>query len=120
MNKFLSGLMATALVGSFAIASVMPANAAPVYVPKSSQAQTDVEKVNHTRRHARIQQQRRAFRADRYDNRADRYDNRSDRSVYREDRYGHSAYRKHHRRHWRDYDNNSYRREGGVRLELNF
>ena len=41
-------------------------------------------------------------------------------SGYREDRYGHSAYRKHHRRHWRDYDNNSYRREGGVRLELNF
>ena len=92
MNKFLSGLMATALVGSFAIASVMPANAAPVYVPKSSQAQTDVEKVNHTRRHARIQQQRRAFRADRYDNRADQ-------SGYREDRYGHSAYRKHHHRH---------------------
>ena len=119
MNKFLSGLMATALVGSFAIASVIPANTAPVYVPKSSQAQTDVEKVNHTRRHARIQQQRRAFRADRYDNRADK-------SRYREDRYDHSAYRKHHRRHWRDYNNNSYRRDGyyrrdgGVRLELNF
>ena len=114
MNKFLSGLMATALVGSFAIASVMPANAAPVYVPKSTQAQTDVEKVNHTRRHARIQQQRRAFRAER---RADRWDRRE----YREDRYGHSAYRKHHRRHWRDYNNDGYyRRDGGVRLELNF
>ena len=118
MNKFLSGLMATALVGSFAIASVMPANAAPVYVPKSTQAQTDVEKVNHTRRHARIQQQRRAYRADRYDNRADRRE-------YREDRYDHSAYRKHHhRRHWRDYNDgyrrDSNRRDGGVRLELNF
>ena len=47
MNKFLSGLMATALVGTFAVASVMPANAAPVYVPKSEQMRTDVEKVNH-------------------------------------------------------------------------
>ena len=30
----------------------MLADAAPVYVPKWSQAQTDVEKVDHTRRHA--------------------------------------------------------------------
>ena len=30
---------------SFAIASVMPSNAAPVYVPRSEQVQTDVEKV---------------------------------------------------------------------------
>jgi|EndMetStandDraft_8_1072994.scaffolds.fasta_scaffold352612_2 hypothetical protein len=114
MNKFLSGLMATALVGSFAIASVMPANAAPVYVPKSEQVRTDVEQVNHTRRHWRIQQERRAYRAER---RADRWDRRS---VYREDRYGHSIYRKHHRRHWRDH-NDDYRRDnGGVRLELSF
>ena len=113
MNKFLSGLMATALVGSFAIASVIPANAAPVYVPKSEQVRTDVEQVNHTRRHWRIQQERRAYRAER---RADRWDRRS---VYREDRYGHSVYRKHHRRHWRDH--NDYRRDnGGVRLELSF
>ena len=62
MNKLLSGLMATTLVASFAIASVVPSNAAPVYVPKSEQVQTDVQQVNHTRRHWRIQQQRRAER----------------------------------------------------------
>jgi hypothetical protein len=115
MNKLFSGLMATALVGSFAIASVMPANAAPVYVPKSEQVRTDVEQVNHTRRHWRIQQQRRALRAER---RADRWESRRE---WREDRNYRSAYRKHHRRHWgqhngwRDHDNN-----GGVRLELSF
>ena len=54
MNKLLSGLMATTLAASFAIASVVPLNAAPVYVPKSEQVQTDVQQVNHTRRHWRI------------------------------------------------------------------
>ena len=44
MNKLLSGLMATTLGASFAIASVVPLNAAPVYVPKSEQAQTDVQR----------------------------------------------------------------------------
>ena len=62
MNKLLSGLMATTLAASFAIASSMPLNAAPIYVPKSEQVRTDVEQVNHTRRHWRIQQQRRAER----------------------------------------------------------
>jgi len=117
MNKFLSGLMATALVGSFAIASVMPANAAPVYVPKSEQVRTDVERVNHTRRHWRIQQERRAFRAER---RADRWDRRRE---WRQDRYDHSAYRHYNRRHWRNHNNGYWRDNGdngGVRLELSF
>ena len=117
MNKFLSGLMATALVGSFAIASVMPANAAPVYAPKSEQVRTtDVENVNHTRRHWRMQR-RAELRANR---RADRWDRRRE---WREDRYDHSAYRHHNRRHWRNH-NNGYWRDNGdtgdVRLELSF
>jgi len=126
MNKLLSGLMATALMGSFAMASVMPANAAPVYVPKSEQVRTDrtdVEKVNHTRRHWRIQQERRAFRAERRANRWER------RREWRQDSYDHSAYR-HHNRHWRN-DNNGYWRDnnngywrdngdnGGVTLQFN-
>ena len=117
MNKLLSGLMATALVGSFAIASVMPATAAPVYVPKSEQVRTDrtdIEKVNHTRRHWRMQR-RAELRADR---RADRWDRRRE---WREDRYNHSAYRHHNRRHWRNHNNGYWRdNNSGVRLELSF
>ncbi|MDW6023097.1 hypothetical protein SAZ10_15155 [Mesorhizobium sp. BAC0120] len=47
----LSGLMATALAASFAIASGGPANAAPVYVSPSVQAKSsmDVQKVQYRR-----------------------------------------------------------------------
>lgn len=38
MRKLLSGVIATTLAASFAIASAMPLNAAPVYVPKSAPA----------------------------------------------------------------------------------
>ena len=36
MNKLLSGVIATTLAASFAIASVLPLNAAPLYVPKAA------------------------------------------------------------------------------------
>lgn len=48
----LSGLMATALAASFAIASGGPANASPVYVPQSEQARqapVDIQKVQYRR-----------------------------------------------------------------------
>ena len=62
MKNLQSSLVASALAVSFAIASAMPMNAAPIYVPKSDQVvRTDVEQVNHTRRHWR-QMQRRAER----------------------------------------------------------
>lgn len=38
MRKLFSGAIATTLAASFAIASVLPLNAAPVYVPKSVSA----------------------------------------------------------------------------------
>jgi hypothetical protein len=128
MNKLLSGLMATALVGSFAIASVMPADAAPVYVPKSDQVQSDVQNVSHTRRHWRMQRraewrmQRRAEwgaqRADRWSRRhawRDRYydDNDGYYSVYRPRYYrGDDYYRGDYPRYYR-------RHRPGVTLEFN-
>jgi hypothetical protein len=115
MNTFLSSLMATALVGSFAIASVVPANAAPVYVPKSDQVRSDVQNVNHTRRHWRMQQRRAELRAER---RADRWARRHAwRDRYYYDNDGYSAYRP---RYYRDDYPRYYRRHRpGVTLEFN-
>jgi hypothetical protein len=45
MKKFLSGFCATALAASFAVSSVVPVNAAPVFVPKIQSAQSDVIQV---------------------------------------------------------------------------
>ena len=116
MNKLLSGLMATALVGSFAIASVMPATAAPVYVPKSEQVRTDrtdIEKVNHTRRHWRMQ--RRAER------RWARRHAWRDRYSYGNDGYYAYRPRYYHRYYGGDYYPRYYgHRRSGVSLYLNF
>jgi hypothetical protein len=121
MNKIMTGLMATALTATFAIASAMPASATPIVVPTTNEARTDVQKVDYVEfrprhRHWRAENggDYRAFRSER---RADRWESRRE---WREDRYDRSAYRQHHRRHWghhngwRDQDNN------GVRLELSF
>ena len=62
MKAILSGLMASALAASFAIAAMEPANAAPVYVPRAEQGQSDVQQVDHTYRHWRWQQERWAER----------------------------------------------------------
>jgi hypothetical protein len=114
MNKLLSGLMATALMGSFAIASVIPANAAPVYVPKSDQVRSDVENVNHTRRHWRMQR-RAEWRAER----AYRWSRRHAwRERYYDDNDGYYAYRPryYHRYYGGDYPR--YYRRPGVTLEF--
>ena len=42
MKKLLSGLCATTLALSFAAASVMPSQAAPIFVPKTAEASSDV------------------------------------------------------------------------------
>ncbi len=47
MKKLLSGLLATTLAASFAVASVVPVNATPVFVPKADTAQTDVQNVQY-------------------------------------------------------------------------
>jgi len=45
MNKFASGFLATALAASFAVASIAPVNAAPVYVPQKAGVSSDVQDV---------------------------------------------------------------------------
>ena len=64
MKSLLSPMIAATLAASFAVATPMPANAGPVYVPKAGEARTDVEPVHHTYRHW-LRQQRRAERSER-------------------------------------------------------
>lgn len=45
MNKFASGFLATALAASFAVASIMPANAASIYVPQNTDLASNVQQV---------------------------------------------------------------------------
>src|SRR3954469_6687170 len=47
MKKLMSGLLATTLAVSFAVASILPTEAAPVFVPKTPAAQTDVQNVQY-------------------------------------------------------------------------
>jgi hypothetical protein len=49
MKKILSGLCASALALSFAATSILPAAAAPIFVPKTAQATSDVEQVQSRR-----------------------------------------------------------------------
>ena len=51
MRELASVLFGTALAASFIIASIMPSNAAPAYVPRTAELGADVEKVNYRRRH---------------------------------------------------------------------
>ena len=122
MNKFLSGLMASTLVASFAVASVISAEAAPVFVPKTEAVQTDVKNVDYyVYRGDNARVYRRDWRAERRaewrERRAERWQRRHawrDR-YYEDDGYYHSAYRYHHRRH-----HNRWRDDNGVRLEFSF
>ena len=103
MKKLMSGLLATTLAASFAVASAIPANAAPVFVPKSDTAQrTDVQTVQYD-------PWRRAHRMDRrFDHRVDRrIDRRFDRRFARNDGYynGYRGYRSYH---------HGYRRHGDL------
>lgn len=46
MNKFVSGLLATTLAASFAVTSIIPANAASIYVPQKANVSSDVQQVD--------------------------------------------------------------------------
>jgi hypothetical protein len=107
MNKILSGLTATALAASFAIASEVPVNAAPVFVPQSEQVRGDVQQVRHDTywgRHRHWRHHRRHGWRNRY-----YYDND-----------GYYAYRPryYHRYYGGDYPR--YYRRPGVSLHLSF
>jgi hypothetical protein len=123
MKKFLSGLCATTLAASFAIASVVPVNAAPAFVPKAPVAQSDVIQVQSRGREVmqerklrklrgdrrEVRQNRREFRREaRQDRREFRRENRQDRREFRRDRNrawyrGHRGYRD-YRRGYREYN----------------
>jgi hypothetical protein len=47
MKKLMSGLLATTLAASFAFATIMPVEAAPVFVPRTEAAQSDVQPVQY-------------------------------------------------------------------------
>ena len=108
MNRLLSGLMAIPLAASFLIAPAIPLNAAPVFVPKSVEARTDVEQVRHRKWHHR------AHRHWRDERRHWRRHAWRDRRYYDDDYY-------YHRRHG-FYDNRRYgrRHRSGVTLEFSF
>ena len=112
MNKFLSGLMATALAASFAMASEVPANAAPVFAPQSEQVRSDVVKVHNPWRNH--------WRAERRYNRWARRHAWRDRYYYGGDPYYAYRPRYYHRYYGDDYYPRYYRRRPGVSLYLNF
>ncbi|HEV2901323.1 MAG TPA: BA14K family protein [Pseudaminobacter sp.] len=124
MRKILSGLCATTLAASFAIASVVPVNAAPVVVPQAPVAQSDVIQIQSRGRQAmeerlirrQFRGDRRQFRGDRrefrrearQDSREFRRDARQDRRDFRRDRdyawyRGHRGYR-YYRPGYREYN----------------
>jgi hypothetical protein len=93
MKKFMSGLLATTLAASFAFASMVPVNAAPIFVPRTEAAQTDVQTVQY--------QPRRKVMGRHY-NRVDRrLDRQADARFYRRGGVGyyngHRGYREYHR-----------------------
>ncbi len=101
MKKLLSGFCATAMAATFAISSIMPVAAAPVFIPKAVEAKTDIKLADHTPRHTRRMQRR----ENRQDRREFRREARQDRREFREDygRYngyrGYRSYRRGYREH---------------------
>ncbi|PSJ60130.1 BA14K family protein [Kumtagia ephedrae] len=83
MKKFLSGLCATALALAVTVTGLLPAGAAPAYVPKAgAEVNGDVVKVQDARKWRR---DRREFRRDRREFRRDRREWRRDRREARRD-----------------------------------
>ena len=102
MKTLMSGLLATTLAASFAFATIAPVEAAPVFVPRTQAAQSDVQTVQYQpwrkmgRHYNRVD--RRIDR--RIDRRADaRFYNRNGIGYYN----GHRGYRD-YRRGYREYN----------------
>jgi hypothetical protein len=101
MRKLLSGFCATAMAATFAISSIAPVAAAPVFIPKAVEASTDIQLANHTPEHRRWlrmqrRQDRREFRQElRQDRREFRREARQDRREFR--REGNYAWYGQHR-----------------------
>lgn len=105
MRKFLSAICASALTAAVAVTGVVPATAAPVYVPVAQPAQTtsgiqggEVVQVQERLLRRQFRRDRREFRRDRRDFRQARRDFRNDRRYgwyngHRGYRYKRSGYR---------------------------
>jgi hypothetical protein len=110
MRKILSGLCATTLAASFAIASAVPVNAVPLVVPQAPVAQSDIIKVQSRGREVMEERWlRRQFRGDRREFRRGIRDRRDFRRSVRRDRDRYGWYRGH--RGYRSY-RPGYRRHG--------
>lgn len=108
MKKFLSGICATSLALSFAVASIMPANAGQPFMPKVESAPSDVIQVqardqfgqrfyprNNRQEWRDVRRDRRDFRRDARRN----FERRGDNYYWR----GHRGYR-HYRPGYREYN----------------
>ena len=89
MKKFLSGFCAAALATSFAVASIAPVNAAPIFIPKAVAATTDIQLANHGG-------SRRMLRRDRFD---DRHFRRDGNYAWYGEHRGYRTYRRGYRQH---------------------
>ncbi|WP_353641650.1 BA14K family protein [Mesorhizobium sp. WSM2239] len=117
MRKLLSGLCATTLAASFAIASAVPVNAAPVFVPQAPVAQSDVIQVQSRGREVMQERKWRKLRRDfRREARRDRRDRREFRRAFRRDRNDRYGWYRGHRG-YRDY-RPGYRRHGDFWFPL--
>ncbi|MEQ1955338.1 BA14K family protein [Mesorhizobium sp. CN2-181] len=121
MRKFLSGLCATALAFSVTVVGLVPAEAAPIYVPQTvAKAQGDVIQVQSNSERRKWRREGRRDRPEwRRDNRRDRRewrrDNRRDRWDRRE--WRREARRDYRRGYYRGYRGYDYYRPGYRRYD---
>ena len=103
MKKLVSAMLMTTMATTFAIAGVMPINAAP-FIPRSETAQTDVQSVQYRPWRKMGRHYNRVDR--RIDRRIDRLDRRAEARLYRGDDNYYNGYRgyRDHRRGYREYN----------------
>jgi hypothetical protein len=124
MKKFLSGLCASALAFSVTVVGLVPAEAAPVYVPQAAvQSHSDVIQVQSNSERRKFRREGRRDRREwRHDNRRDRRewrgDNRRDRREWR--REARHDRRDHRRGYYRGYRGYDYYRPGYRRYDDGF
>lgn len=93
MNRVITGLLATTLSVSFAVAAAIPAEAAPAYVPLTASSSTDIQTVDY-----KPWMKNRHFRGNRNFN-GNRNFYRGGNSAYWNGHRGYREYRPGYRRH---------------------
>ncbi|TIP89469.1 MAG: BA14K family protein [Mesorhizobium sp.] len=114
MNRIMSGLLATVLSASFAVAQIVPVNAQPIFVPLGQNVSSDVQTVEH-RRWRKRNFSRRDFRREfRRDFRRD-FSRRDFRREFRRDFRRDFSRRDFSRRHFRRFAHDDFRYWRGHR-----